>query len=242
MPDGSIEEFDEDCTFPLWDFAATRSEPIEEHPYPYGVTDIDNISNALGIPWEPSKDVPFSSTPTFIGFTWDLENCTVALAETKRHKYLAALQAWASARTHTLLELQKLLSKLTHASQIFPEGHPHLANLETMLTLFRNKPFVPHTPPKGSQEDITWWTECLAAQAPPAPIPTPRTPIDVDVFSDASSTIGIGIHIQGRWHAWTLRLGSNTDGHDIGWAEAVGFERKSRHQWQLTLCWRSSPA
>ena len=163
----------------------------------YNLTDVDSISNVLGIPWEPSKDIPFSSTPTFIGFTWDIEQQTVSLAEAKQHKYVAALQAWSEKRAHSLHEVQKLLSKLMHATQIFPKGQLHLANLEAMLTIFGHKPFVPHTPPKGTQDDIVWWTKCLTEQAPPAPIPTLRAPTDVCAFSDASSTIGIGIHIQG---------------------------------------------
>ena len=93
-----------------------------------------------------------------------------------------------------------------------------------MLTIFGHKPFVPHMPQKGTQDDIAWWTKHLTEQAPPAPIPTPQAPTDICAFSDASSTIGIGIHIQGRWCAWTLWPGWDTDGRDIGWAEAAGFE------------------
>ena len=165
LPDGSTE----DCAFTLHDFATIRGKGMDENPYPHGLNDIDNISNTLGIPWEPSKDIPFSYTSTFIGFMWDLDKHTVTLAEPKRHKSLAALQEWASKRAHNLHEAQMLLSKLTHASQIFPKGCPYLTNLETMLTIFGPKPFIPHMPPKGSQDDITWWTRHLAEQAPPCP-------------------------------------------------------------------------
>jgi hypothetical protein len=159
------------------------------------MADINSIPSSFGIPWEPSKDIPFSMAPTFIGFTWDLDQHTVVLAEVKQEKYLEALQDWASKRAHTLHEVQKLLGKLTHASQIFPEGHPHLANLEAMLTIFGHKPFIPHTPPKGTQEDIKWWLERLAVQAPPASLPVPRPPLDLHTYLDASSSVGIGICI-----------------------------------------------
>ena len=216
-----MEEFDEDCSYTLQDFATIRNEDISNHSFTYNLTDVDSISD---IPWEPSKDMPFSATPTFIGFTWDLDQRTVSLAESKRHKYLMALQDWAAKRTHTLHEVQKLLGKLTHASQIFPEGCPYLANLEAMLTICGHKPFIPHTPPKGTQDDIKWWARHLGVQAPPVPIPIPHTPIDRQVYSDASSSVSIGIHLQGCWHAWTLQLGWNSNGCNIGWAEAVGFE------------------
>lgn len=73
LPDGSTEEFDEDCAFTLHDFTATNSNGHDEQSYAYDLADVNTISNVLEILWEPSKDVPFSSAPTFIGFTWDLE-------------------------------------------------------------------------------------------------------------------------------------------------------------------------
>ena len=186
--------------------------------------DIDNISYILGILWEPSKDTLFSTTPTFISFTWDLEHHEVALTEAKQHKCTSALHDWLAKRTYSLHEVQKLLSKLTHASQVLLKGHLFLANLKAMVTVFGNKPFVPHTPPKGTQDDINWWTKQLTTQASPAPIQAPHMPIDPHAFSDASSSVGIGILLQGHWHTWSLQPGWKSNDHDIGWAEAIGFE------------------
>jgi len=36
------------------------------------MADIDVLSNKLGIPWEKTKDIPFSTAVLFIGFIWDL--------------------------------------------------------------------------------------------------------------------------------------------------------------------------
>ena len=74
MPDGWVEEFDEDMAFPIQDLAADRS-----HGYTYDLADIDRISTKLGIPWERSKDVNFSSSFPFIGFIWDIEKKVVSL-------------------------------------------------------------------------------------------------------------------------------------------------------------------
>ena len=54
--------------------------------------------------------------------------------------------------------------------------------------------------------------------------PPPR--VNHQAFSDASSSIGIGIVIRKQWRAWQLFPGWQTlDGkRDIAWAEAVGFE------------------
>jgi hypothetical protein len=63
---------------------------------------------------------------------------------------------WELHQTHTLEEVQKLYGKLLHASLIVPMGHTYLANLETMLGIFHNSPFKPHTPLCGTQDDLCW--------------------------------------------------------------------------------------
>jgi len=50
--------------------AAHRSEG-DSH-YTYCMADIDVLSDKLGIPWEKTKDIPFSTAVPFIGFIWDL--------------------------------------------------------------------------------------------------------------------------------------------------------------------------
>jgi len=65
-------------------------------------------------------------------------------------------------------------------------------------------------------------TPCTAGS--PASIPNPHLCIDIQAFSNASSTVGIGICIQGQWWAWMLQPNWNADGHNIRWAEAVGFK------------------
>ena len=74
----------------------------------YEFSHIDQISDRLGIPWELSKDTPFSSTPTFIGFTWDLKNDTVSLTTAKCTKYINAIHDWLHTMVHDLEQVQKL--------------------------------------------------------------------------------------------------------------------------------------
>ena len=223
LPNDQIEEFDEDHTFPLRDLSHNSPRSSPDLTFCYNTNDINQISQELGIPWELSKDIPFSDHPTFIGLTWNLTDRTVSLAESKRAKYIKAISEWMARRTHSLNEVQKLHGKLIHAALIFPEGRPYLSNLEAMLTIFGDKPFMPRTPPRGTQNDLKWWLERLAAPSPPSPIPTPQQIYDPNGFSDASST-GIGILLNGRWRAWALRPNWHGENRDIGWAESIGFE------------------
>jgi len=58
------------------------------------MADIDSISATLGIPWEVSKDQPFSPTTTYIGFVWNLQERTVKLSPEKATKYLRSIEDW----------------------------------------------------------------------------------------------------------------------------------------------------
>ena len=222
--DDQIEEFDEDFSFPLRNFLHNSPQPPSNQSFCYDISDIDRTSQELGIPWEASKDIPFCDCPTFIGFTWDLKERTVSLAEPKRVKYVSAIRDWIVCRTHTLNEVQKLHGKLTHAAQIVPEGRLYLSNLEAMLSIFDDRPFLPRTPPRGTQNDLKWWLKHLTLPSTPSPIPSPQPIVELSTFSDASSSTGIGILLNGRWRAWILRPNWHGGGRDIGWAESVGFE------------------
>lgn len=193
------------------------------------MADIDAISNDLGIPWETGKDLPFSNVAPFIGFSWDLTNCTVSLPESKKAKYLQAIQEWEAKPKHTLEEVQKLYGKLLHACHIVPAGRAYLTSLEAFMgACHRDSPFCPRSPPRRTPSDLLWWKERLTQPTVIRDIPGPFPIIDANAYSDASSEVGIGITIGNRWRAWRLLPGWKANSRDIGWAEGIGF-------WFLTL-------
>lgn len=114
-----------------------------------------------------------------------------------------------------------------HASAVAPEGRAYLTCLERMLGVFGVEPFKPRHAPRGTNVEIDWWRRLLSSRSVARPIPGPVTVLSIEAYSDASSLVGIGIWIEGRWHAWTLQKDWRTrerQERDIGWAEAVGFE------------------
>ena len=213
-------------------FAENMSAPVKhirDHwskgtLFPYGFPEIDEITNGLGIPWELSKDVPFDSIVPFIGLSWNLAKKTVALLDSKKDKYLCAILEWKNKPSHTLEETQKLYGKLLYACHVVPRGHTFLTNLKKMMGIFHNRPFTPRHPPKHLTEDLDWWEHILSQPSLSREIPGGRAIIDLNAFSDASSTTSIGIVIGDRWRAWHLLPGWKSRGRDIGWAEAVGME------------------
>ena len=219
-PDGRPEEFDEDCQS---SFIAHPPTQVEDEAFTYGMADIDEISDALGIVWEHEKDISFRVEVTFAGFLWNLRTRTVTIPETKRNKYLEAIGEWERTKTHHLEQTQELHGKLLHVCHVVPHGRAYLANLEAFMGIFHNNPFMPRTPSKHIQEDLVWWKQLLESGNFIRPIREPQPITDLCAFSDASSEVGIGITIGDRWKAWRLLPGWKAEGRDIGWAEAVGF-------------------
>ena len=178
----------------------------------------------LGIEWESSKSVPFGTEVPYLGFRWDLHARVVHLPKEKKTKYLAAITEWEKRRTHNLLEVQKLHGKLQHASMVIPAGRAFLTSLEAMLGCFNNSPFLPHTPPHDTPDDLSWWKCQLRRPDVSRPILQPQPLINLRAYSDASSGFGIAITVGPRWRAWQLVPGWKSRGRDIQWAEAVGFK------------------
>ena len=224
MPNDQPAEFDEDAATPFLDLSSTSLRSAEDALFTYCDADIDNLSEKLGIPWEASKTIPFSTSVPYLGFEWNLSKCIVAITPEKKEKYRAAIKEWLSSSTHTLEDVQKMYGKLLHASLIVPAGRAYLTNLEAMLGSFASNPFVPHHPPRETAKDLSWWLTILNCTNLSRRIPGPCLVTDRGAFSDASSGIGIGIVIGEKWRAWRLIPGWKADGRDIGWAEAIGFE------------------
>ncbi|KAF7325196.1 Reverse transcriptase/ribonuclease H [Mycena kentingensis (nom. inval.)] len=224
LPDGRMEEFDEDFAWPLRDLSDKSERSSDDAQYTYNFADVDSISTPLGMPWKASKDIPFSSSAPFTGLIWDLEKRTVALPDSKKAKYLATIDEWERKRAHNLQEVQSLYGKLLHACLVIPEGRAYITGLETTLGLFHDRPFLPRSSPKALRHDLEWWRERLGSSVISRPIPGPCAVVDPQAFSDASSGVGIGIVVGRGWRAWRFREGWQRDGRKIGWAEAVGFE------------------
>jgi hypothetical protein len=223
---GTHEEFDEDCQFPCQDLSDDSPRSPHDELFAYNFHDIDALSAPLGIPWEPTKDTPFADKVVYIGFEWDLDHLVVSLTPKKQAKYLAALKDWQRRPTHTLNDLQKLHGKLVHTCSVLPQGRPYLIALEAMFPLFHNSPFATLHPPKDVAPDLLWWSDALSAAPPSCTVPRSVTITTIKAFSDASSSHGLGILLQGKWRAWTLCPGwtSLNGKRDIGWAEAVAME------------------
>lgn len=224
--DESFEVYAEDCKFPLRDLSQASLRSTFDNEFTFSFADIDRASAPLGIPWEPSKDTAFAPVALYLGLFCNIASLSASLSPAKREKYLAAITEWRSKPTHVLLEVQRLYGKLLHSCLVITAGRAYLTNLETMLRICSNSPFMPHHDVRHLNDDLTWWENILAQPNIKHSISQPATLVDARAFSDASTSVRIAIIIDGYWRAWTLKPGWRTlDGQrDIGWAECVGFE------------------
>lgn len=223
-PDGSFEEFDDSCQHPIRALSASNQGPTPDDLFTYSLEHVDAISEKLGIPWQRSKDQPFGTSFTYLGFLWDLDNKQVSLTEHKQAKYCRAIEDWNRSARHTLEQTEKLHGKLLHATHIIPKGRAYLSGLERLMVTQRDKPHAALKPPRGTSFELDWWLHILSAPSPLRPIPAPVQVIDVDAFSDASSGTGLAVLVGQKWKAWRLLPGWQSDGRDIAWAESVALE------------------
>jgi hypothetical protein len=86
MPSDASEEFDEDMASPLRDLSSASPRSLRDQQFTYYMADVEQISNELGILWEPEKDIAFSTVFPFIGFLWNLQDKTVSIPQSKRDK------------------------------------------------------------------------------------------------------------------------------------------------------------
>ena len=119
----ALEEFSENCAFPIQDLSASSEHIGEESNFTYSIMDIDHISHELGIPWESSKDQPFAPTTIYIGFLWDLEARTLRLSPAKVEKYTGVINDWLARPKHTLKNVQELYGRLLHSASILVTIH-----------------------------------------------------------------------------------------------------------------------
>lgn len=227
LPDGTSNEFVEDCTCPLRDLSTTSTCSDHDGLFAYADCDIDHISQSVQVPWALDKSFAFAIQQLYIGFYWNLQCHVVGIPAEKKAKYISAIDTFCEHSTHTQENVQKLYGKLMHAVNIIPYGRAYLTDLEVMLGLYHGCSFRPIHAPKNTYADWSWWRSYLSHAVIECPLIEINEVFDIGAFSDASSAVGVGIFIQSsgpHWYAWCLQEGWNKQGRDIAWAEAIGFE------------------
>lgn len=185
--------------------------------------------NILGAPWHEIKTGKyFEFSMVFIGFLWDLANRRVSLPETKRLKFLTRVSVLIDrildSDPLTLLDLQIIHGSLVHICFVYPDGSSHLPTLSNFMATFKANSFITRHASRSVKKTLLWWKNRLSDPGSFRQLKPPGPLIDLGIYVDASTSWGIGIIIQGRWHAFELVPDWKIPGHDICWLEAIALE------------------
>ena len=149
----SPAEFDENAAHPIRDFSQVPGRSPSDSLFTYCNANSNEISQQLGIPWEPSKTVPFSFVVPYLCFEWNLSEHTVAIPKHKKAKYKATIEEWLPCQTHNPDEAQKLYSPCCW----WPAGTPQhkLISSLTFSTSCRTHGLAP---PGNPTVLVCWFT------------------------------------------------------------------------------------
>jgi len=211
--------------------------PVQDGPfsnnglcYAYDRASMLSRISSLNVPWHPDKgDLVFSSTTTFLGLLWDLENHHVSLPEHKRLKFLNRVLTFITTFNRTpncclLKDVEKIHGSLCYIAFVHPEGRSRLPSLSNFAASFHGDEFTRRFPPPSIITDLKWWLNTLSTPGVFWQLIPWGPPLDIGIFVDASTSWGIGIIIEGRWLAFELAPDWKEPGKDICWLETLAVE------------------
>ena len=160
----------------------------------------EQLASNVGIPLAPNKLEGPTTRLTFLGILIDSSCMETSLPDDKLQALLTELHSWSSRNKCLKRELLSLIGKLNFACRIIPAGRIFLRRLIDLSTSAR----LPHhhvTMNREARRDITWWLQFLPTWNGRAIIPEPhwtKSP-DLELFTDASGSLGFGIFYMGHW-------------------------------------------
>lgn len=117
-----------------------------------------------------------------------------------------------------------LVGSLVHCALVIPDGKPQFAGLIAFMAAFpcsRNTCFLGHVPDTRTVRDTKWWPEHLSQPLEGMSIASPQPQSNICIFTDTSTSFGLGITINDEFISCHLHAGWKSHSHDIGWAEAI---------------------
>ena len=158
------------------------------------------VCDDLGIPVAMDKVDGPAAVLTFLGLELDSTQQRIRLPPDKLAELLAELRAWSDRSSTTKRELLSLIGKLSFAAGAVPAGRLFLRRLISLSTTVRS---LHHRIRLGVQAraDIAWWSGFLPSWNGTAHFINPDRVAahDLELYTDASGTLGCGAYFQGAW-------------------------------------------
>ena len=169
-----------------------------------------SLCSCLGVPLAEDKTEGPSSSITFLGVLLDSVTQTISLPQSKFTALSELLMIWSEKESCTRLELQSLIGHLMFASKCIPSSRLFTRRLILLLSDFQ--PSVDFMVIAGEfRKDIDWWIKFLPLWNGAASFIKPHwlSSSTINLFTDASATLGCGAFFNGawfslRWPDWLL--------------------------------------
>lgn len=190
----------------------------------FSMADVVQASQELGVKTNEKKWREFSDEQKYLGFLWNGVKKTVCLPDAKRLERLRQLGDFLSQPRHSYKDVERLVGRLNHAVNIFPQLRCYLVAAYRWMAEWRHRAALREIPDEV-KTDLEVWKKTLETADPRRLIPRPRL-IDVGWVGNAATSYGIGVVIGRRWARFRLREGwdeFHPDGSRrwIAWAETV---------------------
>lgn len=159
----------------------------------------------LGFPIAMEKLEGPTTLITFLGILIDTINMELRLPPGKLESLLLLLQQWQStSRKVTKRRLLSLIGKLSFAAKVIPAGRIFLRRLIDLSTRAKK---LHHriTLSAAARADIKWWQDFLPGWNGVSLMLQPHweSSLDLDLYTDASGSLGFGAYFQGSWFCGT---------------------------------------
>ena len=179
------------------------------------------VCDHLGIPVAMDKVDGPATTLTFLGLELDSVQQQIRVPPEKLSEILMELHDWSSRTKATKRALLSIIGKLSFAARAVPAGRLFLRRLITLSTTVQK---LHHHIRLGrqAQADFAWWVDFLptwngtARFIDPSSIPA----YDLDLYTDASGTLGCGAYFCGSWFHFPWQPHQLlSEGSSIQWQE-----------------------
>lgn len=164
------------------------------------MSNLERMFSDLGIPIAAHKTVGPVCELQFLGIILNSQTMMARLPDDKKSRIISAISEFTMRRSVTKIELLRLLGHFSFASKVVPAGRPFLSYLINLSTTVKELHYhVALT--SQCRKDLTMWVDFLDDWNGISILLEPGfTPAaDVELFTDASGTIGFGGYFSGRW-------------------------------------------
>ena len=196
----------------------------------------------LGIPTTVKKCCPPTQTPRILGFVYDTRNQTVRVPDDKVKRICGEIKRMLKWRKIPKRDLLKIVGKLRWTSMVIFPGAAFVRHLENAA--YEVKELHHFVKMRGElKKELRWWLKALPSSKNGVRLEFILKnrggcddSFDLDVYTDASTSFGVGGHVEGdarKWfrHEWK----QSNDKPDIVFGELLGVcvaVKLWAHEWR----------